>query len=147
MHYSLSHTMHIDVGAYMRNRQARARKHTRTRTARTRSLARLLDFLLACSRARSLSLTLTHFFSLSLFIFHVISLSPSPGARIGEARVVKRSELRGRSLLKHVRWPEFQREGLSEMFVCPDPAIGHLIQTLLIEALGVCVYGEGGGGG
>lgn len=49
--------------------------------------------------------------------------------------MVKRSELRGRNLLKHVRWPEFQREGLSEMFLCPDPAIGHLIQTMLIESL------------
>lgn len=53
--------------------------------------------------------------------------------------MVKRSELRGRNLLKHVRWPEFQREGLSEMFLCPDPAIGHLIQTMLIESLGVCM--------
>ena len=65
--------------------------------------------------------------------------SRSAGASSEEQRVVKRSELRGRNLLKHVRWPEFQREGLSEMFLCPDPAIGHLIQTMLIESLGVCM--------
>ena len=139
MHYSLSRTMHMEVGACMRNRPARARKHTRTRTALTRSIARLLACLLARSRARSLTHSLVHLLSRSLFFSLSSSLAPSPGASTGEARVVKRSELRGRSLLKHVRWPEFQREGLSEMFVCPDPAIGHLIQTMLIEALGVCV--------
>ncbi len=40
-----------------------------------------------------------------------------------------------RDLLKHIRWPEFQREMLSEMFVNPDPSIGDHIQTMVIESL------------
>jgi len=32
-----------------------------------------------------------------------------------DGRVVVRKELRGKGLLKHVRWPEYQREELSEM--------------------------------
>lgn len=52
-----------------------------------------------------------------------------------EAKIVTRRELRGRELLKHIRWAEFQREALSEMFVKPDPKIGNLIQSSLIESL------------
>ena len=125
---------------------ASTRTQTHAHAHGTLSLSQSLACLLACSRACSLTHSLTHF--CSLFLCHFFSLSSSPVASTGEARIVKRSELRGRSLLKHVRWPEYQREGLSEMFVCPDPAIGHLIQTMLIEALGVCVSmgGKGGGG-
>ena len=46
-----------------------------------------------------------------------------------------RKTLRGMELLKHIRWPEFQREGLSEMFMSPDPEIAHFITPLVIESL------------
>ena len=52
-----------------------------------------------------------------------------------ESKIVTRRDLRGRGLLRHIRWPEFQREALSEMFVSPDPKIGNLIQSSLIESL------------
>ena len=59
----------------------------------------------------------------------------SAGSASSNVKVARRAELRGKELLKHIRWPEYQREGLSEMFVSPDPVLGELISLMVIESL------------